>query len=317
MSVIICSHNPQGDYLAETLVSLQRQEALPDGRSWELLIIDNASTTPIEGTTDISWHPDARFIVENKLGLTWARLRSFNEARGAILVYIDDDNVLDTDYLRLTLAAFEGDPKLGAVGGKSIPRWEVAPPLWFDKTGLSLACRDLGDLRLEAQWKDPEAKDRTYPFCAPIGAGMGIRRAAYSAYVNNATCDPLRLSLGRRGIDLASGEDNDMIMTVLSQEWKVAYLPELQLEHLIPARRISLQYLERYAESSSRTWVQVLAVHGICPWAPIAQWTLPLRKARAWLRLHAWAGPVERIKWCAACGTFDGRAFLTTMRARV
>lgn len=308
LSAIVCTHNPRADYLAETLTSIQRQQGLPGGRIWELLLVDNASDEPLEGQLDLSWHPLARVIREDRLGLTHARHRSFEEARGDVLVYIDDDNVLDADYLRRTLAAFDADPKLGAVGGKAVPRWEVCPPSWFDELGISLACRDLGDQRIEAQWDSATTQGRTYPDCAPIGAGMGLRRSAYESYVRTSSKDPYRTKLGRRGADLSSGEDNDMILSILSQGWSIAYLPELRLEHLIPAKRLSVDYLERYAESSSRTWVQVLSVHGIEPWPPIPRWTLPLRKARAWVRMAGWKGYANRIRWCGTCGILEGRA---------
>lgn len=314
LSAVICTHNPREDYLARTLDSLRAQEALGDGREWELLLVDNAGDAPLADSVDLAWHPSARVIWEAKLGLSHARFRSYREARGALIVYIDDDNVLDPSYLRLALEAFEADPTLGAAGGKALPRYEVPPPPWFAELGLSLACRDLGDEPLRAAWPGGRSPDGTYPKCAPIGAGMAIRREAYGAYVEAAAADPVRAALGRRGADLASGEDNDMILTLLEQGWSVAYLPGLRLEHLIPARRLSAGYLERYAQSSNRTWIQVLDVHGMRPWPAIAPWTTPLRKARAYLRNRAWASPVNRIRFRAACGQFEGRASLGLRR---
>jgi hypothetical protein len=140
---------------------------------------------------------------------------------------------------------------------------------------------------------------------------MGIRRAAYVAYIESAATDPARTALGRRGADLSSGEDNDIIMTILASGWRVAYLPALSLEHLISARRLTADYLSRYSLSTSRTWIQVLDVHGIRPWPAIPSWTVPLRKARAYLRTRAWASEANRIRWKGACGQFEGRATLT------
>jgi glycosyltransferase involved in cell wall biosynthesis len=310
LSAVICTYNPRADFLADTLASLRNQRPLAEGETWELLIIDNASDVPLKGSIDLSWHPQARVIREDRLGLTHARHRSFAEAQGEVIVYIDDDNVLAEDYLAQTLKAFQADANLGATGGKAIPRWEIEPSPWFADLGISMACRDLGEKRLEARWTQAQARE--YPECAPIGAGMGVRRSAYEHYVKTSAADPVRSQLGRRGADLSSGEDNDMILSLLSQGWSVAYLPELQLEHLIPARRLQEDYLERYAQSSNRTWVQVLSVHGIQPWTPIAPWTLPLRKTRAWLELQAWKRPVNRIRWRGACGILEGRASLVS-----
>lgn len=310
LSVIICTYNPRIDYFVRTLQSLQSQVFREPKIGWELLIIDNASVQPVAEKFDFSWKHNARIIREEQLGLTFARLRSFHEARGEILVYVDDDNILAPDYLQVTIDAFNNDNRLGAVGGRSLPVWEMDPPTWFDELGISLACRDLGEERIESHWDNSNNLNRKYPDCAPIGAGMGIRKCAFASYVNSVSNNSIRTKLGRRGNDLSSGEDNDMILSILVEGWKVAYLPELILEHLIPAKRLSISYLENYIEASNRTWVQVLALHGICPWTPIARWTLPIRKLRSWLHHRAWRSYPDRIRWRGACGNFEGRALL-------
>jgi len=310
LTVIICAHNPRPEYIEATLGSIRAQQHDASTEAYEFIIIDNASKIPLVETLDLSWHQNARIIVEDKLGLTHARLRSFHESRGDILLYIDDDNILEPNYFTEVMKAFGADEKLGAIGGKSIPRYEVEPPVWFAETGIGLACRDLGEERIDADWPDPTSPDRAYPTCAPIGAGMAIRRKAYATYVEMVETDPLRQSLGRKGTDLASGEDNDMIMSVLEQGYSIAYLPQLSLIHLIPGSRVTQAYLERYAFSSNRTWVQVLDVHGIRPWPAIAAWTSPLRKFRFYLRSKAWTSPVRKIAWKAVCGRLEGQASL-------
>ena len=308
LTAIICTHNPRMDHLKLTLSALQAQQPLSGDRTWELLLIDNASATPLSGMVDLGAHLNTRIVREERLGLSHARLRGFREARGDIIVCIDDDNVLDTGYLREILRAFDADPKLGAVGGKSIARYEVEPPSWFAGLGISLACRDLGDASIVADWSGSGSLGRVYPECAPIGAGMGLRRRAYATYIEAARDDPRRMSLGRRGADLASGEDNDIVLSLLASGWKVAYQPLLRLEHLIPACRLTAEYLEQYAYSSNKTWVQVLGVHGIKPWPAIPAWTVALRKARAYVRSRAWTSVESRISWRAACGLIEGQA---------
>jgi glycosyltransferase involved in cell wall biosynthesis len=314
LSVLLCTHNPRADLLSLTLASLSAQTFDARAIDWELIIIDNASAKPLAGRSDIVFPANARIVHESNLGLTHARRRSFFESRGEILVYIDDDNVLAPDYLARSVDRMMSDQLLGALGGRVLPSYETPPPDWFHKTGIELACRDLGLSPLAASWKNMSAADRIYPNCAPIGAGMVLRREAYATYVRECEEDPIRLGLGRRGQDLASGEDNDMVMTILRNGWTVAYDPGLVLTHLIPASRLERDYLRRYAYASNRTWVQVLGVHGICPWSEIAAGTTWLRKARAYLRTQPWRGPVQQIAWAAACGQIDGRARLKGIR---
>jgi len=308
LSAIVCTHNPRRDYLYATLESLRAQRPLPNGAYWEFILLDNASAAPLNNEIDLSWHPYARVVREERLGLTYARIRSFKEALGQALVFIDDDNILDPGYLCEAFLALRSDPAIGAAGGKSIARFEIPPPTWFFELGIDLACRDLGDQPIYAAWKSKDGEERTYPTCAPIGAGMVIRREAYAAYVEAVASDARRMRLGRRGQDLSSGEDNDMVMTLLTQGWHVAYLPQLKLEHLIPERRLTPAYLANYAFSSNRTWVQVLDVHGIRPWTPISPWSLQLRKVRAYVNSRAWVSDANYVRWCGACGVFAGRA---------
>lgn len=307
LSVVICTHNPRQDYLDRTIASIRTQARDRGEFTFELIVIDNSSLRRLEDELDLSWHPDARVVREDRLGLSYARLRSFEEAQGDIIVFVDDDNVLAADYLANVACVFSLHAELGAIGGKSIPEYEVDPPAWFHETGLSLACRDLGDSVLSAAWST-ESGGRFYPVCAPIGAGMAVRRSAYEGYIRAAALDERRLALGRRGSDLASGEDNDIVLAILEQGWRVAYRPELLLNHLIPAGRLTQDYLERYARSANRTWVKVLDVHGICPWTPISSWTIPIRRARAYLLTQPWRSPERAICYMAQRGLFEGRA---------
>src|SRR6266481_7107559 len=97
VSVIICAHNPRPDYLGRALEALKGQTLSKD--QWELLLVDNASKENLAERFDLSWHPHARHIREDELGLTPARLRGITESIGKLLVFVDDDNVLSLDYL--------------------------------------------------------------------------------------------------------------------------------------------------------------------------------------------------------------------------
>jgi glycosyltransferase involved in cell wall biosynthesis len=77
-SVITCSHNPREDYLQQVIEALKNQTL--EKQNWEYLLIDNASDEALETRIDLSWHPNARHVREEKLGLTHARLRGISEA---------------------------------------------------------------------------------------------------------------------------------------------------------------------------------------------------------------------------------------------
>lgn len=303
LTVIIPSHNPRHNILIKVIDSLRHQTMPHD--QWELLLIDNASTEPLSSDL-VNWHPHGRLIREPQLGLTVARVRGLTEAKNQLLVWVDDDNLLDSTYLVSASDAFADNPKLGAAGGASFPLYQEPPPPWFNEGLAPLGCRDCGDKVIRMSWTNHQPH---YPHSAPIGAGLVIRRSAMQLWAN--AMDSEGLALGRRGTALSSGEDNDINLTLLRAGWDLAYLPQLRLTHIIPPSRLKLDYQKRLARASFRDFVRVLDRHGIRPWSAIPGWSVPFRAVLAWLCYRAWICPGNQVRWCGAVGQYEGRAALS------
>lgn len=271
---------------------------------------------------------NVRVMREEKLGLTHARVRGFQEAKGEIVVMVDDDNVLKPDYLQLAVEILKKNPQLGAIGGKALPEFEIEPPEWLKGRSSGLGLRDLGEGSIiypkdsnskrggivdcglgivETENLRIKRKVKEFPECAPIGAGMVIRRGAALEYVEDLKRRDTVVT-DRKGKSLASGGDNDICLTALEYGWGVGYFPELELTHLIPKERMTLKYQSRMARDSMRSFIVMLDQHGIQPWAPIARWTVPLRVARAWWRDKPWKGVQAQLNFQNAAGQFLGRA---------
>jgi glycosyltransferase involved in cell wall biosynthesis len=307
LSVIIPTHNPHAGRLERTLAGLRGQSLATE--RWELIVVDNASPHPVAEGFDVTWHPHGRVVREETLGLTPARLRGFAEARAEACVLVDDDNVLDGDYLTNAVEALRTNPRVGAFGGKSLPEYEVALPEWFEEVHGPLAIADHGDsprVVTAAEF----AATREFPAIAPVGAGMCLRTEVARSWCRQTQGDALRSSLDRKGTSLVSAGDNDIVLTVLHEGWDVGYFPQLSLTHIMPAGRLTKEYHARLLEASNRSWVVMLGLHGISPWSPIHPWTLWLRKLRAAVRFRAWAGTSAFLKWKAACGQLAGRSDL-------
>jgi glycosyltransferase involved in cell wall biosynthesis len=299
LSVILPTYNPDLTRLNQTLSGLKNQSM--DVMSWELIIIDNNSSNNFSSNIDLSWHPNAFIVSEPRQGLTHARLRGFAEANADIIVMVDDDNILDPNYLSNAVEIFKAEPQLGAAGGKSLPLFESDPPKWLGSFYGILALRNLGEKSIIESW------DNKYPLAAPIGAGMTIRKAALKMYLEN-TGNSQSLISDRTGDSLSSGGDNDIVLWILRSGWQTGYFPQLKLQHIIPASRVQVSYLAQLQLGINRSWVQVLAAHQICPWKPIAAWSQGLRKFKAYFKYSAWKNPVNYLRWKAACGMFEGLA---------
>jgi glycosyltransferase involved in cell wall biosynthesis len=239
ISAVICSHNPRPDYLRRVLNALADQ-TLPLGR-WELLLVDNASQQPLAAAWDISWHPNGRHIREDELGLTPARLRGIAEARAALLVLVDDDNVLARDYLERALSVSEQWPILGTWGGQILPEFEQMPEDWTRRYWNWIAIRQFERNR----WSNlPEDRGDK-----PYGAGICVRQRVAESYAARVANDPLQRLLDRKGSQLLGGGDTDLCLTACNLGLGNGIFVGLKLTHLIPARRLEESYLLELVEA--------------------------------------------------------------------
>jgi glycosyltransferase involved in cell wall biosynthesis len=229
VSVIICTNNPRLDYLSRVLEALRQQSFPAD--EWELLLVDNASHVPLERSCDLTWHPQARCIVENELGASHARWRAIRETQTGIRVFVDDDNLLHPDYLATAVRLLGAHPWLGAIGGQTLPEYEVPPPGWLTRYERVLAIRRFK----KARWSNAADDWQSQPW----GAGMVVRKSVCDIYDANLSKSPERRALGRKGSVLGSAEDIDLILGCLDVGLGFGTFPELVVTHLIPERRMT------------------------------------------------------------------------------
>lgn len=238
LSVCICSHNPNSRDFEQTLTALNKQTLGPE--SWELLVVDNASQPSLASKIqELANGLPTRIVTEERLGLTHARIRAIFEARGEVLVFVDDDNVLEPDYLAHVIDIFSRFPRMGAIGGQITGRFEVEPPAWLRPFLRYYAVGGAGSEPIIGH------KGQPYGPWFPRGAGMAVRADAAREWADQLAADSMRQRLGRIGGALGGGEDIDLVMTILNLGLGAGYFPQLKLTHLIPPKRLKLGYAAR------------------------------------------------------------------------
>jgi glycosyltransferase involved in cell wall biosynthesis len=299
LSIIICTHNPKGEYLDRVLDALAAQ-TLPTAQ-WELLLIDNASDKRLVLPSNLSWHPRARMIREDTLGLTPARLRGIFESDGSILVYVDDDNVLAPDYLCTVVELFEAHPFLGAIGpGVLEPEFAVKPEPQFEPYLASLALRAAS----QALWSN-NPTDRA---SVPWGAGLCVTRPVAHAYrqlVEQLDTDGL---LDRRGQRLFGNGDVAFSWAAAQIDKGFGVFPQLRATHLIRAERLTQSYLLRLVHDSTfSNSVSDYLYLGISPGSPSRR----LKEVFLLLLRALRRGPFAlRMGWAGIRGTDQARELI-------
>jgi glycosyltransferase involved in cell wall biosynthesis len=262
-SVAICAHNPRPNYLGRVLESLRNQTLSP--QRWEFFLIDNASQTTLSSAWDISWHPNGRHIVETELGLASARRRAMKEASSDVLIFVDDDNILDPSYIARVIEIKRDWPLLGVWGsGKIIPEFEVAPGENVKPLVQYLALREVST----AKWSNvPTCIEAT-----PWGAGLCVRSNVAAVYNKCGEQSSIQIT-GRRGNILLSGEDVEMAYLSCKMGLGIGIFPELKVTHLIPKERVAEEYLVRIFEGTAISdLLLAFKWRAQMPWSPLSAW---------------------------------------------
>ena len=224
LSVVICTHNRARD-LETALESLAAQEGTR--ARWEVLVVDNASTDETRAVASHWSHSlPLRVVREQKLGLSRARNTGWQQARGDIIAYLDDDAMAAPDWLDVVVRRFTTtETQLGVVGGRVDPVWEAPRPPWLSN-GLSLGLTIL-------DWSD-----RPMPIVDVrrewlVGANIAFRRAALVA------AGGFHPALDRAGSSLLSSGDTYLTRRLLELGFTCEYLPDMRVRHRVPANRLT------------------------------------------------------------------------------
>lgn len=231
LSVIICCHNG-ASRLPTTLAHLKAQE--PPEIPWEVLLIDNAATDSTVAVARSCWKDGPaplRIVSESRLGTRFARERGFYEAAYSFVGFVDDDNWVAGDWVRVAYQVMSSDCGLGAVGSIRIPAFESPLPAWFDYYHGPYAILT-----------EPELQCMQQPPLQLPTAGLCVRAEAWQDLVESGFQSQLP---GRVGGDLSGGEDTELTIALRFRGWKLEVTPRLRLQHFLPKHRIQWTYLRR------------------------------------------------------------------------
>lgn len=250
LEVVVCTYNPNLEYLQRTVDGLRKQTLSQE--LWAFMIVDNASPTPVAASFS-DWHRQGRIVKEPEPGLTQARVCGIKNTQSELILFVDDDNVLDPDYLENVLQLADQHPELGAYGaGQILPEFAVEPDADCRRFTKGLALRNY---KVAIWSNDPE--DRSNPW----GAGLVVRREVAEEFVRIVTDEPIRKTLGRTGNKLNSAEDIEFAWIACSSGMAKGIFPQLKIQHLIDAGRVDRGYLARLCEGHAFSHSLVKYIH--------------------------------------------------------
>jgi glycosyltransferase involved in cell wall biosynthesis len=220
LSIAICTKD-RAKRLARLLESLQGVRAASRFRSTEILVIDNASVDAATREA-VDGFAGVRYVFEPRRGLDFARNAALRHAGGELLAFLDDDVVVDRDWLQGLFAAWENCPDAGGFTGLVLPyKLETEAQIQFERRG------GFGRGFEAKRFHSASAENALHP----VGAGI------VGAGCNMAFDRSLLLSIGGfdealdTGAPLPGGGDLDIFYRVLRSGRTMIYEPRYAVYH--------------------------------------------------------------------------------------
>ena len=237
LSIVICTYN--GVSRLGLVLDYIGKLHIPDSLSWEVIIVDNASTDGtlkwIEDNIAIhKWNYSIKIFPEPRHGLNIARLTGAQKSTYDWLLFCDDDNLLASDYITCWYKELHEHLHLGCVGGRGIPLTKISLPDWFNEYGHSYA--------IGSQF----CKSTLIPYGGSLyGAGLFVNKLPILDLVNNG----LDLIMSdRKSGKLTSGGDLEWCYLIQLSGYKMLYIDEMTFQHQIGADRLRWSYYIRLKE---------------------------------------------------------------------
>ena len=219
---------------------------IPIGMEWELLIVNNNCN---DNTDEIiGRHADRlpiRRLFEPKPGKSNALNLAAAEAKGELILWTDDDVLVDRSWLAGYAAAACQWPDAVFFGGPIEPWFDGEPPAWLSRTwvrvSFAFAVRNLGDQPVELTRE------------LRLRANFAIRTATQVNYRYDSAIGP------RPGSSLR-GEEVELIGRLFDDNLAGRWVPDAQVRHFIPKRRQTLRYIREYFIGQGEYYARLGAV---------------------------------------------------------
>lgn len=239
--MVVCTYNR--DFMLEHCLASLTHQSIGTSK-YEVIIVDNNSTDNTQSYVKryLDKFKQFRCVTEPLQGLSHARNRGWQEARGEYVAFIDDDAKASPNWLELIVNAFNKVyPQPAAVGGEIRPFYDVPPPDWFT-TDFEL--RSWGN---EAKFLEPPVS--MFGFS---GSNMSFPKQVLARYGG------FNVNLGMRGTAIGMGEEADLFFRMYRSHAPLWYDPIICVYHWTPVRNSTIAYRVKRAYCAGQSRAQIV-----------------------------------------------------------
>jgi glycosyltransferase involved in cell wall biosynthesis len=248
-SVIICTYNRRNMILT-ALASLRKQTLLYE--HFEVIVVDNGSSDGTFNAVQTYFSADrihprreqgtlrTQCLLEQHNGLAYARNTGLTAASGEVIVFLDDDVIVDSHFLERLLVAYQ-ETHADAIGGCVDLHWEAPRPYWFSDEMLET----LG-LYMPFRIRSPLPSSQNFSNrCFSVRHSALQKVGAFSPFMSKQWETPIDV------------EVTDLCRRLRQEGYHLWYEPSAQVLHRIAQARLERAFIIERAYWQGRSEILV------------------------------------------------------------
>ncbi|MFA5074962.1 MAG: glycosyltransferase family 2 protein [Candidatus Babeliales bacterium] len=230
ISIIIPTHN-RANFLKKLLANISKLEAETD---FEIIIVDNNSKDNTKEIVESFRAKNIKYVFEKSTSFTKARDTGAKNASGDILLYFDDDVIVQDGTLKEVTRIFKKYPSCAIASGKILPYYQQEPPNWIielQKSFNGFSLYDLGENLKEVH--------------AVPGPMMAIRASVFWK-IGGFPPDTIGVESNNekktfKKLYIGPGDYGFCLKCRLA-DYKIIYSPKMCVQHIIPSFRLTKEF---------------------------------------------------------------------------
>jgi glycosyltransferase involved in cell wall biosynthesis len=234
LSIVVCTYN-RAEILTGCLKSLSEQIA--PSEYFEIIVVDNNSTDTTQKVVEFfcKKYNNFRLVKEYKQGLSHARNRGWQDAKGEYVAYLDDDALAPSDWVCRIKSFIDRRPAISAFGGPYVAYSLVPIPDWFPP--------EYGNHSLGEEERPIVAGNEWIN-----GTNMILKKQLLH------DLDGFDHNLGMTGSSISYGEEINFFVKLNDRKIVIYYVPNIIVKHLVAEYKMDIFWLFKSAYKVGRCY---------------------------------------------------------------
>jgi len=232
LSIVIASNN-RPELLKKCLDSIIPQR----NKNIEIIVVDNHYKQAAKKV--INKFKNVKYLFEKEISPAAARNNGIKKAKGKYIVFVDDDSIVNKQFIESIIKIINKKPKIKAFGGSYSRHSNKKIPFWFlDNYGVLNNGDSFKNLQIGEEWLS--------------GTNMIFEKNLLLKF------NGFNKKFGMKKGTIYYGEETDLLIRLALADIPIYYDPKIKVSHLLADKKINLIWLikDAFRRGQSTHYIQ-------------------------------------------------------------